>query len=272
MRKPIAAASPARRRRRLAGGERQSVAARRRHKEHHRRHRRAPAGVRRDQRRRNEAGLGEARDGVGADQQRDGERADAVGADPAVAHDRELPLARVAAAEAVGGVGEPVLMQAAGDEERRGDRQHRRRPGKQHQSVRDRIDQCGDQPDHEARQRKRPGAARHRAVFGRMPRQRQPRQEHDGGGELAGALREPRRPFVPCRSLHGLHPSPRRLRITLAPLPARGEAGARSAPREGRIAEKRSPLPPRVRTASSPQRGLLQKGAFRKSLVFEDSR
>ena len=132
-------------------------------------------------------------------QQRDRERADAVGADPAVAHDVELALARVAAAEAVGGVGEPVLMQAAGDEERRGDRQRRRRPGKQHQSVRDRIDHRRDQPDDKARERKRPGAARHRAVLRRMPRQRQPRQEQDSGGQFVGAPCEPRRPFVPCR-------------------------------------------------------------------------
>ena len=42
------------------------------------------------------------------------QRADAISADPAVAHDVELALARSAAAEAVGRVGEAVFVQAAG--------------------------------------------------------------------------------------------------------------------------------------------------------------
>ena len=51
----------------------------------------------------------------GAQPDAEDEREDAVGAVPAVAHDRQLLLAVAAAAEPVGGVGEPVLVQRAGE-------------------------------------------------------------------------------------------------------------------------------------------------------------
>ena len=55
-------------------------------------------------------------------QQRQAERERPIGADAAVAHDGELALAGAPAAEAVGRVGEPVLVQPAAGQHRRGDR------------------------------------------------------------------------------------------------------------------------------------------------------
>ncbi len=49
----------------------------------------------------------------------------AIGADAAVAHDLELPGSRRAAAEAVGHVREPILVQCAGRRDERGCRQRR---------------------------------------------------------------------------------------------------------------------------------------------------
>ena len=51
------------------------------------------------------------------------ERDDPIGADAAVAHDFELVGPRRAAAEAVGDVGDPVLVQPAGHDNERGRRE-----------------------------------------------------------------------------------------------------------------------------------------------------
>ena len=72
----------------------------------------------------------------------------------------ELALARLAAAEAVRGIGEPVFVQAAGHRQRRGDRERRRRPGRHAQPVRQRIDHRADHADDDAGERKRPGRLR----------------------------------------------------------------------------------------------------------------
>ena len=121
----------------------------------------------------------------------------------AIAHDRELLLARVAAAEAVGGVGEPVLVQRAGDQQRRRHRQRRRRPGEHHELMRQRISDRADQPDHEARERKRPGGLRQiRPGRALVPRQRQPCQEMNAGGEFADPRPEPLSPFAQCSGCH----------------------------------------------------------------------
>ncbi len=77
------------------------------------RHRRARRAVRGDQRRQHQRRIGEARQRADPQQDRQHQRADAVSADPAVAHDVELAFARPAAAEAVRGVGEAVLMQSS---------------------------------------------------------------------------------------------------------------------------------------------------------------
>ena len=68
---------------------------------------------------------GERRD---AEEDREDERGDAESADPAVVHDLELPLRGRPAAEAVDGVGEAVLVQAAGQDH---GREHRERRGDQ---------------------------------------------------------------------------------------------------------------------------------------------
>ncbi len=63
----------------------------------------------------------------------------AVGADPAVFHDRQAVRCIAAAAQAIGGVGKPVLMQRAGDEH----------GGQQRQQAGDeaRPELCGQQQD-----------------------------------------------------------------------------------------------------------------------------
>src|SRR6202008_3971733 len=58
--------------------------------------------------------IADLRQGGDADGQHEAQRQRAVAADPAVLQDRQPLLAAAAAAQAVGGVGEPVLVQAAG--------------------------------------------------------------------------------------------------------------------------------------------------------------
>ena len=99
--------------------------------------------------------------GQGADAQDEGEsqRDGAIGADTAVAHDVELHRPRRAAAEAVGDVGEPILVQGAG----RSDKRRRRQPGANDRGQADepgrRQRQRADKADRPARDRRRPGEA-----------------------------------------------------------------------------------------------------------------
>ena len=67
-----------------------------------------------DQRQPDENRIADCRDRGRAQPDAEHERDNAVGAMSAVAHDRQLALAVTAAAEPVGRVGEPVLMQRAG--------------------------------------------------------------------------------------------------------------------------------------------------------------
>ena len=96
------------------------------------------------------------------------ERADAIGADPAVTHDLELALARRAAAEAVGDVGQSVLVQGAGNGH--GGRNRKRRGGqrRQMQALRNPIDAGADQPDRGADNRRGPERLRQLAFRDRL--------------------------------------------------------------------------------------------------------
>ena len=58
--------------------------------------------------------LGECDERAGAREQRQHERDRAIAADARIAHDAQLVLARAPAAEAVGDVGQAVLVQRAG--------------------------------------------------------------------------------------------------------------------------------------------------------------
>ena len=77
-----------------------------------------------DQRRQDEAGLGQQRNRGGAQGEDQEQRHHAIGADAVVAHDGEALLGRVAA-EPIGEIGKPVLMQRAGGEDRGGERKER---------------------------------------------------------------------------------------------------------------------------------------------------
>ncbi len=108
--------------------------------------------------------IGKARQRADAQQKRHRQRANAINADAAVAHDVEFLFARLAAAETVGGIGEPVLMQAAGRGKRRGDGERRGRPRRQAGPVRQRIDDGPDETDEKSGDRKRPGRFRDAAA------------------------------------------------------------------------------------------------------------
>ena len=142
--------------RRPAGSVRQPIAARRRQHQHERRHRGARRGVRRNQRPNDGMRAWQARQRADAQQKRQRQGANTISADAAVAHDGEFLLAAVAAAETVGGVGKPVLMQAAGREQRCGDRKRRRRPRRQAEAMRQPINRAADQTDQKPRHRKSP--------------------------------------------------------------------------------------------------------------------
>ena len=101
------------------------------------------------------------RRGQRADAQDEGERQrdGAIGADAAVAHDVELRRPRRAAAEAVGDVGEPVLVQGAGRGDERGRRQAGANERGQAEEPGQRQRQRADKTDRDARDRRRPGEA-----------------------------------------------------------------------------------------------------------------
>jgi ABC-2 type transport system permease protein len=182
---------------RLADAGREPIAARRCNEEHQHWQDRARAGVRRDQRRRHQSRIVEACQRARPKQDRQDERADAVRADAAVAHDVEFLLAGLAAAEAVRGIGEAVLVQAPGRHERRGDGERGGRPGRQPQPVRHRVGDRTDDADDEAGDRQRPQRLRQRGARDRRgARQRQPRRKGNAGRELAEALGGPRPPVI----------------------------------------------------------------------------
>ncbi len=85
-----------------------------------------------------------------ADREGEDQRYRAIGADPAVLHDEEAVLAALAAADAVGRIGQAVLVQRAGDEDLDGKRDqccHQRigaQPQKQEEG------ECRDEADDDA--------------------------------------------------------------------------------------------------------------------------
>ena len=91
-----------------------------------------------------------------AQQERQRSGADAVSADAAVAHDVELPLARLAAAETVGGIGKSVFVQTAGREQRRSDASAAAGQAGRPSRCASAIDHRADEADHDAGDRKRP--------------------------------------------------------------------------------------------------------------------
>ena len=94
-----------------------------------------------------------------ANEERKRERDRAIGADAAVAHDFELVGPRRAAAEAVGDVGDPVLVQPAGRDDERGRREAGAHERGQAELRRQREDERAGEPDGGARDRRRPGDA-----------------------------------------------------------------------------------------------------------------
>src|SRR3954447_21568808 len=108
--------------------------------------------------------IGDRRERAPAQAERQDQRADAIGADPAVAHDLELALAGAAAAEPVGGIGKAVLVQRAGDEGGRGQREQGGKVRRQTQQARDLVDQGAGKADQHSRDWKSPGRACDSAV------------------------------------------------------------------------------------------------------------
>jgi hypothetical protein len=111
-----------------------------------------------------------------------------VGPDARVLHDLEHALAGQAAAEAVAGVGEAVLVEGAGDVDRCGGRQHGRHRGRQDQRGQ-RVNGGRNGGDHAADQRE---VARRGVQPLRLEadpaRNRQPREELQGDEEEAQLL------------------------------------------------------------------------------------
>ena len=114
----------------------------------------------------------------------------AIGAEPAVAHDLKLGRGIAAAAKTVGDVGEPVLVQRAGQDRAGAERQRRGGEVGQADRAQRKTEQADGGTDQRADHRKHPVRAheiwRHRAL--RM-RHRQASQERDRGFEIV-------KPFV----------------------------------------------------------------------------
>ena len=149
-----------------------------------------------------QARIAEVRQRGDPQHERQNERADAEGADPAVMHDLELALARRAAAEAVGDVGQPILMQTAGNDQRCRDRKHRCRQRRKVQRLREPIDARTDQADGYSDNGRSPQRLRQLA-FGdrRSMRKRQARQEDKADLQIVDA------PLHPEIVGHGLAPA-----------------------------------------------------------------
>ena len=89
----------------------------------------------------------------GADPERQGEEQScgAEGADAAVAHDLEAPVAG-GAAEAVGNIGKPILMQGSGRQHHGRDGEHRGKPGAEIEDESHNQRGCRHEPEQQARQ------------------------------------------------------------------------------------------------------------------------
>ena len=117
-------------------------------------------------------------------------------------HDLELALARRAAAEAVGDVGQPVLVQSAGDGQGCRDRKRRRGQWRKMQRLRQPIDSRAEQADGRADDGRSPQRLRQLA-FGdrRLMHKRQARQEDEADLQIVDA------PLHPEIVGHGLAPA-----------------------------------------------------------------
>ena len=133
-----------------------------------------------DQRQPDENRIADRRDRGRAQSDAEHQRDDAVSAMRAVAHDRELALAIPAAAEPVGRVGEPVLVQRAGRGDAGGDREQRGRPDRQAEQPGDKKRDGAQRADAASDQRESPAGSGDRAGLGRLRRERKSGQ-HAGG-------------------------------------------------------------------------------------------
>ncbi len=118
------------------------------------------------------------------------ERDRAEGPDAAVAHDLELLRSRRATAEAIGRVGEPVLMQPAGRGDERRRRQRRAEELRQAKPVSDGEDGRPDEADDGAGDGRGPGEPVDVERGSVVARQRQTGKEPQRVGDVAGARRE----------------------------------------------------------------------------------
>ena len=109
---------------------------------------------------------------------RDDQRQRAEAADAAVGHDRQRLVAIGAGAEPVGGIGQPVLVQGAGEHDHGDDGDQGRGQGWQAHERGGGIGEAGQQPDDGAHQRE--GMDRARQIphgHGPVELDRKPRQE-----------------------------------------------------------------------------------------------
>src|SRR4051794_13127143 len=100
-----------------------------------------------DQRQPRENRIANGRDRSRTQSKAEHERDNAISAMSTVAHDRQFALAIAAAAESVGRVGEPVLMQRAGHRKTGGNREQRSRADREAEqpgSKKDDGAQCAD--------------------------------------------------------------------------------------------------------------------------------
>jgi hypothetical protein len=169
-----------------------SVRPRWRNEAHEGRHGRTCGGVSCNQSRCHQSGPTQAREHANAQHERQHQRADAVSADAAVTHDLQLALARRPAAEAVGHIGEPILMQGTSHRHGRHDGKRGGRKVRHMQDVHQPIDGCADSSDCTPDDRRRPQRARHVAFDDRgRRRKRHPRQEDRANVEFGGPLTNP---------------------------------------------------------------------------------
>ena len=102
----------------------------------------------------------------------------------AVLHDFELALARVAAAETVGDIGDAVLVQAAGYEDRRGQRHDCRKRRRQAEPITDRKGDAGEDTDDGAGNGGRPERFGEIGLAEAEPCGRQPSEEAEASGDV----------------------------------------------------------------------------------------
>ncbi len=157
----------------------------------------------------------------------------AIGADAAVAHDLKLPRPRRAAAEAIGDVGEPILVQGAGRSDDCRGRQPRANKHGQAEQGGERKDQRADEADRDAGDRRRPGDAVNVERRARLRLARPQTGEKaqgvgnvaSGAGEAAGRVRahEARRSAVgPQKHQDRRSPDRRQPQLDNAPLANEG--------------------------------------------------